>query len=68
AQMLQSDLVDEWIIYLSGKILGSLGKSAFYWDKALALSESLALKFKTIELCGEDIKIVAFKDKPKLQA
>lgn len=68
AQMLQSELVDEWIIYLSGKILGSQGQSAFYWDKALALSESLVLKFKTIELCDEDIKIVAFKDKPKPQA
>lgn len=61
-QMLQSNLVDEWIIYLSAKILGQQGQSAFYIDKALALSESLALKFKTIELCDADIKIVASKE------
>lgn len=60
-QMLQSDLVDEWILYLSGKIIGPQGQSAFYMDKALELTESLSLKFQSIALCGTDIKIVAIK-------
>ena len=60
-KILQSDLVDEWVIYIAGKILGQQGQSAFYLDKALKLSESFAFKFKTVALCGDDIKIEAVR-------
>ena len=59
AEMLQSALVDEWIIYVSSKVLGEKAKSAFALDKALELSASLALKFHSVSMCGPDIKIVA---------
>ncbi len=61
AEMLQSALVDEWIIYMSSKVLGEKAKSAFAIDKALELSASLALKFQSVSMCGPDIKIIASK-------
>lgn len=60
--LLQLGLVDEVLLYMAPKFLGEgrgLASNMFANGALLTLEGAIALKFKSIEMVGEDIRIVA---------
>ena len=56
--LISANLVDEFIVYLAPKLLGQ-GADMTSFGPLSALSEALALEFKSIEKIGTDLRIVA---------
>lgn len=54
-----SGVVDEYVIYLAPSILGDGGRGMFDLGRHLALRESLALEFTSVEMIDQDIRILA---------
>lgn len=63
---LQADYVDEVITYLSPTLIGGNSVSSFFDHTTVPTMKKLSLHH--IELVGEDLKIVARRDRPCLQA
>ena len=56
--LLQAGLVDELLVYLAPKLLGQ-GWGMASWAPLSNLSEALALEFKSVDLVGPDLRVVA---------
>jgi diaminohydroxyphosphoribosylaminopyrimidine deaminase/5-amino-6-(5-phosphoribosylamino)uracil reductase len=55
--LLQSNLVDEWIIYIAPSILGNTGRGAFNLPELLALEHKKTLHWKETRHIGDDIRL-----------
>ncbi len=60
-KLVENGLVDELVLYVAGKILGDAGLNGFYFQEELKLKDKDDFKFKKINWCGQDIKMVAMK-------
>ena len=60
ASFIRSGLVDELIIYIAPKILGSDAKGLLDITGIESLSESLSFEIRDIESIGTDIRVRAF--------
>ncbi|MGL6258209.1 bifunctional diaminohydroxyphosphoribosylaminopyrimidine deaminase/5-amino-6-(5-phosphoribosylamino)uracil reductase RibD [Vibrio sp. WXL210] len=56
---IQADLVDELIVYLAPKIMGSDGRGLFGALGLEQMSETIELDFSDVRLVGDDLRIVA---------
>lgn len=56
--LLQAGLVDELLVYLAPKLLGQ-GWGMANWAPLSDLSEALALEFKSVDLVGPDLRVLA---------
>jgi diaminohydroxyphosphoribosylaminopyrimidine deaminase/5-amino-6-(5-phosphoribosylamino)uracil reductase len=56
--LLDAGLVDELLVYMAPKLLGS-GKGMALLQEKLALSEALQLHFRDVQLVGEDVRLLA---------
>ena len=56
--LLQAGLVDELLVYLAPKLLGQ-GWGMASWAPLSDLSGALALEFKSVDLVGPDLRVVA---------
>lgn len=58
ASFLREGLVDEWLLYLAPKLIGS-GRTMFAGADIESLEQALALRWLSVDRIGEDLRIVA---------
>jgi diaminohydroxyphosphoribosylaminopyrimidine deaminase / 5-amino-6-(5-phosphoribosylamino)uracil reductase len=59
--LLAESLVDEWVIYMTPKILGDQGRGLFHLPSLEKLSDCNQLKFNYIRRVGEDTRLILSK-------
>jgi diaminohydroxyphosphoribosylaminopyrimidine deaminase/5-amino-6-(5-phosphoribosylamino)uracil reductase len=55
----KQSLIDEYVLYLAPKIIGSTGRSLFNLPELTAMDDVTQLKFVDVEKVGDDIRIIA---------
>jgi diaminohydroxyphosphoribosylaminopyrimidine deaminase/5-amino-6-(5-phosphoribosylamino)uracil reductase len=56
--LIRAGLVDEFLVYLAPKLLGQ-GADMASFGPLTALSQAVALEFKSIQMLGQDLRILA---------
>ena len=56
--LVREGLVDEWLVYLAPRLLGS-GKGMAHFNPIESLEEGAALRFHTVDRVGDDLRILA---------
>jgi diaminohydroxyphosphoribosylaminopyrimidine deaminase/5-amino-6-(5-phosphoribosylamino)uracil reductase len=57
--MIQAGLVDELVIYMGAKLLGSDAMPLFKLDGLTTMADQIALKIVNIEQLGDDCRLIA---------